>query len=80
MYDRKTRSLWSQVNGKAVAGPRAGEQLQEIPSEQTTWKQWRTRHPNTLVLVKHQSLDPDLRRAPGDQPLGQGSNQRGGET
>jgi len=52
MYDRKTRSLWSQVNGKAVAGPRAGEQLQQIPSEETTWKQWKTRHPNTLVLVK----------------------------
>ena len=52
MYDRKTRSLWSQVSGKAVAGPRAGEQLQEIPSEQTTWKQWKTRHPDTLVLVK----------------------------
>ncbi len=52
MYDRKTRSLWSQVSGKAVAGSRAGEQLQEIRSEQTTWKRWRTRHPDTLVLVK----------------------------
>lgn len=52
MYDRKTRSLWSQVSGKAVAGMRAGEQLQEIPSEQTTWKQWKSRHPDTLVLVK----------------------------
>ncbi len=52
MYDRATRSLWSQVNGKAVAGPMKGQRLAEIPSEQTTWSEWKRRHPETLVLVK----------------------------
>jgi hypothetical protein len=52
MYDRATRSLWSQVNGKAVAGPMKGEKLEEVPSELTTWGTWKRRHPDTLVLAK----------------------------
>lgn len=52
MYDRATRSLWSQVNGKAVAGPMEGKRLDELPSEQTTWGEWKRRYPDTLVLVK----------------------------
>jgi hypothetical protein len=54
MYDRATRSLWSQVNGKAVAGPMEGKRLEELPSEQTTWGEWKRRYPDTLVLVKPQ--------------------------
>jgi hypothetical protein len=52
MYDRATDSLWSQVNGTAVAGREKGKRLQELPSELTTWGQWKRRHPDTLVLVK----------------------------
>lgn len=52
MYDRDTRSLWSQVNGQAVAGPRKGQRLEEVPSEMTTWGEWKRKHPDTLVLVK----------------------------
>lgn len=59
MYDRQTRSLWSQINGRAVAGPSEGERLREIPSQVTTWKDWYRRHPETLVLVK-----PSLAESP----------------
>lgn len=52
MYDRATRSLWSQVNGRAVAGPMKGKRLEEFPSQQMTWAEWKRRHPDTLVLVK----------------------------
>ncbi len=52
MYDRATRSLWSQVNGRAVAGPEKGKHLEELPSELTTWGDWIRRHPDTLVLLK----------------------------
>lgn len=52
MYDRATHSLWSQVNGKAVAGPMEGRRLEELSSEQTTWGEWKHSHPDTLVLVK----------------------------
>ena len=50
MYDRDTGSLWSQVLGKAVAGPMKGQALVEIPSQLTTWGDWKKRHPDTLVL------------------------------
>jgi hypothetical protein len=52
MYDRATDSLWSQVDGTAVAGPAKGRRLQELPSELTTWGDWKRRHPDTVVLVK----------------------------
>lgn len=52
MYDRATDSLWSQVNGTAVAGSERGKRLQEVPSEMTTWGHWKRRHPDTQVLVK----------------------------
>jgi uncharacterized protein DUF3179 len=52
MYDRATDSLWSQVNGSAVAGPERGKRLQELPSTLTTWGEWKRRYPETLVLVK----------------------------
>jgi hypothetical protein len=61
MYDRATNSLWSQVDGTAVAGPEKGKRLQELPSELTTWGQWKRRHPDTLVLVK-----PSLSASPYD--------------
>lgn len=58
MFDRETRTLWSQVLGQAVAGPLEGIALEEVPSQVTTWKAWKVRHPDTLVLVK-----PPLRRS-----------------
>ncbi len=50
MYDRQTESLWSQIAAKAVTGPMAGDSLEILPAEHTTWQDWKTRHPDTLVL------------------------------
>lgn len=52
MYDRRSRTLWSQIDGRAKAGPLEGRALEKIPSQVTTWAAWRARHPETLVLVK----------------------------
>lgn len=52
MYDRQTLSLWSQIDGKVMAGPSTGNVLDELPSQLTTWADWRVRHPESLVLVK----------------------------
>lgn len=52
MYDRSTQSLWSQINGTAVAGPMKGRRLVEVPSELTKWGEWKRRYPQTLVLSK----------------------------
>lgn len=50
MYDRKTESLWVHVTGRAEWGPLKGKQLRFFPSTVTTWKQWKTAYPSTLVL------------------------------
>ena len=52
MYDRRSRSLWSQIDGRARIGPMSGTVLAKIPSQVTTWFAWRNRHPDTRVLVK----------------------------
>lgn len=51
MYDDATESLWSQLLATAIRGPRTGEQLTVFPSTSTTWGEWRTNHPDTVVLL-----------------------------
>jgi len=51
LFDRQTGSLWSQREHRAIAGALAGQPLDLLPSEITTWGAWRTRHPGTLVLA-----------------------------
>jgi hypothetical protein len=50
MYDHQTESLWSQVGMHAVAGPLTGKKLSPIVLDHTTWGEWRTAHPSTVVL------------------------------
>jgi len=57
MYDRETRTTWSQIMGLGLAGPHAGACLEMgRHSVDTTWKIWRTLHPGTLVLTNTPSL------------------------
>ncbi len=51
LYDDRTGSLWSQILGRAVRGPRTGERLSLRPSTMTTWGEWRDSHPGTEVLL-----------------------------
>ncbi len=52
MYDRQTDSLWSQVEGLAIRGPMTGTELKAVGVDTVTWKEWKTSHPQTLVLSK----------------------------
>lgn len=51
MYDRLTRSLWSQVAGTAIQGQEWGRRLSLFPSTLTTWGGWRNEHPESTVLL-----------------------------
>lgn len=51
LVDRETRSVWSQLDAKAVSGPLQGTPLEIIPSIQTTWGFWRQKYPDTRVMV-----------------------------
>lgn len=55
MYDRATQSLWNTLWGEPSIGPlvEKGIQLKVRSVVTTTWKEWKTRHPNTTVLSLH---------------------------
>jgi hypothetical protein len=52
MFDRQTRTLWSNLTGKPVLGPLVteGVELRVLPVVVTTWADWRARYPDTSVL------------------------------
>jgi len=66
MYDRQTQSLWSQILSQAVTGPMKGVELPAIPVTHTTWGDWRTRHPDTLVLSQETGFNRNYRANPYD--------------
>ena len=66
MYDRLTESYWSQALGTAIVGELAGFELNKIPFDVITWEDWKTLHPDTLVL----STDTGHFRPYGVDPYG----------
>ncbi len=56
MFDRRLEaageSLWSQLLGRAVAGPaaEAGPRLVHLACSLVTWADWKARHPQTTVI------------------------------
>jgi len=73
LYDEGTQSLWSQVEGQALAGPMAGQKLAAIPSTIMTWEAWQKKHPATDVLnvntgyTRDYGIDPYWGYEHGDQ-------------
>ena len=68
MYDRggEPEALWSQLKAEAVSGSMAGEGLEVLPVDLTSWSDWRARHPETLVLSMDTGHDRDYGRDPYD--------------
>ncbi len=64
MYDHATQSMWSTLTGTPVVGTLVGKgiELKPLYIVTTTWKEWRKRHPATLVL----SLDTGHQRDYGE--------------
>ena len=54
--DRSTKSWWRQATGEAIAGPRTGKALKEIPSRQTTLAEWLALHPRSLIMQADSAL------------------------
>lgn len=60
MVDRQSLTLWNNLTGEPVLGRLANSpvRLEVLPLTRTTWKDWRTRHPQTTVLA----LDEEMAR------------------
>jgi hypothetical protein len=50
LYDQQTGSRWNQILGRASEGPLEGHRLRKHPSTLTTWRRWRSLHPETTVF------------------------------
>ncbi len=66
LYDRETESLWSQLMGQAVSGPSVDQNMEIVSMEQTSWKNWKERHPKTLVLSTETGFSRDYNTLPYD--------------
>jgi len=66
LYDRQTKSLWSQIKKTAVTGSMRGTELDAIPLSHTTWRDWQSRYPDTQVLT----MDTGFRRNYRVSPYG----------
>ena len=49
MWDDATGTVWSHLDGAALEGGLAGEQLEILPLQTTTWSAWVAGHPETTV-------------------------------
>jgi hypothetical protein len=66
MYDRTTKSLWSQAVGQGIVGKYAGQKLQRIPFDIAYWKDWKQLYPNSKIVSK----DTGFSRPYGADPYG----------
>jgi Protein of unknown function (DUF3179) len=64
MYDRESHSLWSQMEGRAIVGDRAGARLRARPANTIAFEAWQAAHPEGQVL----SRDTGNRRSYGANP------------
>jgi len=64
MYDRQTESLWSQFEGRALAGPLAGKVLTRVRVHQEPVAAWVARHEGTKVLARPELKKIDYRYSP----------------
>ncbi len=66
MYDRKTETYWSQIDGKAIYGELTGQELKPISINTVPWREWKAAHPDSEVL----SQDTGFYRQYGKDPYG----------
>jgi len=59
MYDRKSDTLWQQITGEGIMGPKTGEQLTTVPVSIVEWGRWVESHPATEVLSRETGFDID---------------------
>jgi hypothetical protein len=64
LYDRETESLWSQFEGRAIAGPLAGKTLRRVRVREEEFSTWRKREPKTRILIPPEPQKLDYNQSP----------------
>jgi hypothetical protein len=52
MYDRMSKSLWSQALAKGIVGKYAGVELERVPFDIAYWKEWKHLYPESKILSR----------------------------
>jgi plastocyanin len=64
MYDRRTDSYWTQIDGLAIVGELTGMKLTPVSIDTVAWRDWKAAHSDSGVLsqktgyVRHYGRDP----------------------
>jgi len=66
MYDRLSRTYWTQIGGQAIIGELTGMELTPIDIDTVVWRDWAPAHPDAEVL----SQDTGFDREYGEDPYG----------
>ncbi len=66
MYDRKTDTYWSQIDGRAIVGELTGQELKAVSIDTVVWRDWRVQNNEAEVL----SNDTGFNRQYGNDPYG----------
>jgi hypothetical protein len=73
--DRETGSRWQQTTLTAISGPLKDAHLTLYPFLRTTWGEWKTQHPTTLVLQPlpgYAELMPEMNKLISQNRFGTG--------
>ena len=66
MYDRKTDTYWTQLDGLAIVGELTGMKLKPVSVNTVVWRDWKKAHPDSEVL----SQETGFSRPYGRDPYG----------
>ena len=58
MYDRQTESWWQQFDGEAIVGELLGSELTQLPGWMESFKEFRVRNPEGLVMAQPAAARP----------------------
>ena len=64
MYDRETRSLWSQMLEQAIVGDQVTKIPKRLQVVETTWGTWKAMYPMSRVLSEHTGYSRDYNEYP----------------
>jgi hypothetical protein len=64
MYDRATESLWTHFDGRAIAGILTGHRLRPVPSPLLAWSEFKSAHPEGMVLSRDTGFVREYGRNP----------------
>lgn len=64
MYDRKTDTYWTQIDGKAIIGELTGRELKAISIDTVVWRDWKTEHHDSEVLSQNTGFNRNYGRDP----------------